>query len=70
MDPDERLARAPDDPLRRLAAQDLDPLSVTELDQRIALLEAEIERTRIKRAAAASFRSAADALFKGRDEAG
>lgn len=49
--------------LRQLATQDLDPLSVAELDERIVALEAETERTRRKRAAAAAFRAQADSLF-------
>lgn len=60
---EEGLAR-PDDPLRLLARQDLDPLSVAELDARIAALEAEIVRTRAKREGASAFRAAADALFR------
>ncbi len=54
----------PDDTLAALAKQDLDRLSLAELDERITLLEAEVARTRAKRAGAAIFRSAADALFK------
>ncbi len=53
-----------DDTVVALARQDLDRLSVGELDERIAALEAELSRTRAKRAGAASFRSAADALFR------
>ena len=53
-----------DDPLATLARQDLDALSVAELDRRIALLQAEIARTESKRVAADSVRSAADALFR------
>lgn len=67
MDPDDLLPRAPGDPLRLLAAQDLDPLSVAELDARIAALEAEIARTRAKRDSAARFRAAADSLFGKRE---
>ncbi|MFC4290896.1 DUF1192 family protein [Sphingorhabdus arenilitoris] len=53
-----------DDPLARLVRQDLDPLSLSELDQRIAALKAEISRCEAKKAAASSHMSAADALFK------
>ncbi|MFN7176326.1 MAG: DUF1192 domain-containing protein [Thermaurantiacus sp.] len=67
MDPDDLLPRAPGDPLRLLAGQDLDPLSVAELDARIAALEAEISRTRAKRDAAARFRTSADSLFGRRE---
>ncbi|WP_194744526.1 DUF1192 domain-containing protein [Thermaurantiacus tibetensis] len=63
MEPDD-LPRRADDPLRLLAAQDLDRLSVAELEARIAALEAEIARTRAKLEGAARFRSAADALFR------
>ena len=56
--------RKDDDPLAALAKQDLDRFSVDELEARIAVLEAEIERTRTKLEGSRSFRSAADALFK------
>lgn len=62
MDPDE-LPR-PGDPLVALRRQDLDPLSVAELEARIAALEAELARTRAKLAGASAFRTAADALFR------
>lgn len=65
MDIDDLLPRRTgDDPLAALARQDLDPLSVDELDARIAALQAEIERTRSKLVGARSFRSVADSLFK------
>jgi len=65
MDLDELMPRRTgDDPLAALARQDLDPLSVDELDARIAALQAEIERTRSKLDGARSFRSVADSLFK------
>lgn len=64
MDLDEHLPRRADDPLRLLAREDLDRLSVAELDARIAALEAELARTRAKREGASRFRSAADALFR------
>jgi len=54
----------PGDPVVLLARQDLDPLSLAELDARIAALEAEIERTRAHKGRAASHRLSADALFK------
>lgn len=66
MDLDELLPRRKDDPLAVLTKQDLDPLSVDELTERIALLEQEIARTRAKLEGATSFRSAAEALFKKR----
>ena len=60
----------PDLPRRRadtlvdLAREDLDKLSIAELDDRIAGLEGELLRSRAKRTAAAQFRAAADDLFK------
>ena len=66
MDPDDLFARKPDDPLTLLARQDLDPLSVDELDARVVALEAEISRTRARRAFAADHRASADALFRSR----
>lgn len=56
--------RKPDDVLIALARQDLDPLSVEELEARIVVLESEIARTRAKLEGARSFKSAADALFR------
>lgn len=64
MDLDELFPDKPDDPLRLLVKQDLDPLSVDELRDRIAVLEAEIERVKAKIDFAVNFRSSADALFK------
>jgi uncharacterized small protein (DUF1192 family) len=58
------LPRKKTDLVAELAREDLDRLSIAELDARIAALEAEVERTRKKRSGAADFRSAADALFK------
>ncbi len=54
----------PGDPLIAVARQDLDPLSVAELDARVAALEAEIARTRAKREKAVNHRASADSLFK------
>ena len=64
MDLDELFPDKPDDPLKLLAKQDLDPLSVDELEARIALLEAEIARVKAKRDTAVNFRASADDLFK------
>ncbi|WP_407049609.1 DUF1192 domain-containing protein [Methyloraptor flagellatus] len=44
--------------------QDLSLLSVAELDERVALLEAEIARLNVDRAAKLASKSAADAVFK------
>jgi len=51
----------------RLAGEPLDTYSQDELMERIALLEAEIERVRAQHAKAASHRSLADSLFKPRE---
>ena len=64
MDSDENLPRKADDPVAALARQDPDPLSVAELDGRIAALEAEIERVRRHKQRAVNHRASADALFK------
>ncbi|MCM8729635.1 DUF1192 domain-containing protein [Hephaestia sp. GCM10023244] len=64
MDSEEILPRRRDDPLTMLARQDLDPLSVAELDARIAALDAEIARVRRHRDHAVNHRASADALFK------
>ena len=64
MDLDEIFAGTPDDPLTALTRQDLDPLSVTELDARIAALEVEIARTRMKKERAVNHRASADGLFR------
>lgn len=65
MDMDDASPRArPDDPLMLIRRQDLDPLSVSELEERIAALTAEIERTRMKMQSAVNHRASADALFK------
>lgn len=61
---DDDLPRRRDDVLAALTRQPLDPLSVSELDDRIATLAAEIERVKTHRAAATSHKAIADALFK------
>lgn len=58
------LPRRKADLLADLAREDLDKLSIAELDERIDALTAEIARTRAKREGAATFRAAADSLFK------
>ncbi len=62
MDDDDR-PRPKGDAAGKLAAEDLGPYSQDELAERIALLEAEIERVKSHRDKAAAHRSAADALF-------
>ena len=64
MDLDELFPGKPDDPLTQLTKQDLDPLSVEELEARIATLEAEIARARARMDAAVSFRASADSIFR------
>jgi uncharacterized small protein (DUF1192 family) len=64
MDLDELFPSKPDDPVTQLVKQDLDPLSVEELEGRIAVLEGEIERVRAKMKAAVNHRASAEDLFK------
>lgn len=64
MDLDEFAPRRRQNPLDDLQRQDLDPLSVEELNERITLLEAEIARTRSKIDKAVHQRASADALFR------
>lgn len=65
MDEDDR-PRPSGDAASGLAAEDLAPYSLAELDARIALLKAEIARVEAHRDKAANHRSAADALFRQR----
>ncbi|NJR80396.1 DUF1192 family protein [Sphingomonas corticis] len=64
MDLDDILGPRPGDPLAALLAQDLDRLSVAELEARIIALEAEVARCRRRIDGAAQHRASADALFK------
>ena len=64
MDLDDLFPSKPDDPLVALGKQDLDPMSVDELQERIAALKAEIERVQAHMLRAQSHRSAAEELFK------
>lgn len=64
MDLEELLPRKSDDLLSQLGRQDLDPLSVAELDARVSALEAEIARVRRHRERSVNHRASADALFK------
>lgn len=64
MDMDGDLPRKADDPLTQLIRQDLGPLSVSELEARIAALEAELARTRRKIEGAVNHKASAEALFK------
>ncbi len=64
MDMDELFAKRPEDPLAKLVKQDLDPLSVNELRERVAILEAEIVRVSRKIEGAVNFKASAEGLFK------
>jgi uncharacterized small protein (DUF1192 family) len=64
VDLDDILGPRPGDPLALLIAEDLDRLSVAELEARIAALEAEVARCRRKIDGAVHHRASADALFK------
>lgn len=64
MDLDDILGRRDDDPLTALVREDLDRLSVGELEARVAALEAEIARCRARIDGANSHRASAHALFK------
>jgi uncharacterized small protein (DUF1192 family) len=64
MEPEENLPRRAGDPVDTLARQELDPLSVEELDARITALEAEIVRTQLHRQRVVNHRASADALFR------
>ena len=60
------LPRPKGDAASKLSAEDLGPYSQDELDERVALLEAEIARVKTHRDKAATHRAAADALFGGK----
>lgn len=64
MDMDDDLPRTGDDLLTRLVRQDLGPLSVSELEARIAALEGEIIRTRAKIDNAVNHKASAEAIFR------
>ncbi len=64
MDLEELFPDKPGDPLAELKKQDLDPLSVDELQARIEALQEEITRVEEHRDRAQRHRSAADELFK------
>jgi uncharacterized small protein (DUF1192 family) len=64
MDADENLPRRKDDLAAQLGKQDLDPFSVDELHERVALLTSEIARCQSKIQYAVNHRASADALFK------
>ena len=64
MDLEDLFPSKPDDPLVALGRQDLDPMSIEELRERIAILKAEIERVEAHMQRATVHRSAAEELFK------
>ena len=64
MDLEDLFPSKPGDPLVELAKQDLDPMSVDELTERIAALKAEIARVEAHMKKAETHRSAAEELFK------
>ncbi|MEW4468300.1 DUF1192 domain-containing protein [Parasphingorhabdus sp. JC815] len=64
MNDDDNLPRNANDPLSLLVKQDIDPLSVDELEQRITTLKNEISRCEERKKFAVSHRANADSLFK------
>jgi uncharacterized small protein (DUF1192 family) len=64
MDIEELFPSKPGDPLTLLSRQDLDPLSIDELQARIEALKAEIARVEAHMERASTHRSAAEELFK------
>lgn len=64
MDLDDLFPSKPENPLVALAKEDLDPLSVDELQERIEALKAEIARVEAHLHKVQTHRSAAEELFK------
>jgi uncharacterized small protein (DUF1192 family) len=64
MDLEELFPSKPGDPLVELARQDLDPISIEELEARIEALRAEIARVEAHIQKVQTHRSAAEELFK------
>jgi uncharacterized small protein (DUF1192 family) len=64
MDLDDLFPSKPDEPLIALSKQDLDPMSIDELEERIEALKAEISRVEAHIQRVQSHRSAAEELFK------
>jgi uncharacterized small protein (DUF1192 family) len=64
MDLEELFPSKPGDPLSELAKQDLDPMSIEELQARIEALKVEIGRVEAHMQRAQTHRSAAEELFK------
>lgn len=61
---DDDLPKRVDDPVTILTKQDLDPMSVNELHERISLLEGEINRVRAKIDKSVNHKASAEALFR------
>jgi uncharacterized small protein (DUF1192 family) len=64
MDVEDLFPSKPGDPLVELARQDLDPMSIEELEGRIEALKAEIARVEAHMQRVQTHRSAAEELFK------
>jgi uncharacterized small protein (DUF1192 family) len=64
MDLDDLFPDKPKDPLTELGKQDLDPISIEELHERIAALQEEIARVEAHIERVTKHRSAAEELFK------
>ena len=64
VDIDDLFPNKPEDPLAQLAKQDLDPMSIDELQERIEALKAEIGRVEAHIQRVQAHRSAAEQLFK------
>jgi uncharacterized small protein (DUF1192 family) len=64
VDLDDLFPSKPGDPLVELGKQDLDPMSIEELLERIEILKAEIARVESHIQRVQSHRSAAEELFK------
>jgi len=64
MDIDELFPSKPGDPLVEVGRQDLDPMSIEELQARIEALKAEIARVETHIARASAHRSAAEDIFR------
>ena len=64
MDVEDLFPSKPGDPLVELGRQDLDPMSIEELEARIETLKGEIARVEAHMQRAQTHRSAAEELFK------
>ena len=64
MDLEDLFPSKPGDPLVELGRQDLDPMSIEELKERVETLKAEIARVEAHMSRAQTHRSAAEELFK------